>query len=329
MLKSRSKGFTLIELLVVIAIIAILAAILFPVFAQAKEAAKKTQSLSNLKQMMTATFIYVTDSDDYMPLGIAPYAPGNTWTWDYFYPVGISRWNWTTSATDVARKGAAEVTCFNSIQPYMKNLDMLQCPGASARRTSVWSLTPDNHRGTGGSTLPKGLPFIEYTYNGLLQAQSTSAIASPADLPAYWHGQGKRAVYGHAYTSPGLICNTLTAPCIYVPQNASSCSTLDGGISFYTTRTQRGGSALFGRGLIMAHMDGHAKFRNIRVPGQTTVIPTASETDPRTDPFAVYYQGRPAGRWWDSNFCHAYMFRPDYDFSPQPAYLTLGGTEVP
>ncbi len=61
------RAFTLIELLVVIAIIAILAAILFPVFAQAKDAAKKTQSISNMKQIGTATHIYLGDYDDQMP----------------------------------------------------------------------------------------------------------------------------------------------------------------------------------------------------------------------------------------------------------------------
>ena len=60
----KRSAFTLIELLVVIAIIAILAAILFPVFAQAKQAAKKTADLSNMKQQGTATQIYLNDSDD-------------------------------------------------------------------------------------------------------------------------------------------------------------------------------------------------------------------------------------------------------------------------
>lgn len=75
------KAFTLIELLVVIAIIAILAAILFPVFAQAKAAAKKTQALSNAKQLGTASFLYMSDWDDWvnrkwwdMHVDLLPYA---------------------------------------------------------------------------------------------------------------------------------------------------------------------------------------------------------------------------------------------------------------
>ena len=61
------RAFTLIELLVVIAIIAILAAILFPVFSQAREAAKRAQCTSNLKQFGAAWTLYLGDNDDRMP----------------------------------------------------------------------------------------------------------------------------------------------------------------------------------------------------------------------------------------------------------------------
>jgi prepilin-type N-terminal cleavage/methylation domain-containing protein/prepilin-type processing-associated H-X9-DG protein len=64
---TKRYGFTLIELLVVIAIIAILAAILFPVFAQAREQARKANCLSNLKQIATATMMYSTDYDETLP----------------------------------------------------------------------------------------------------------------------------------------------------------------------------------------------------------------------------------------------------------------------
>src|SRR5579875_619174 len=66
-IQNRRSGFTLIELLVVIAIIAILAAILFPVFAQAKLAAKKTVSLSNVKEQALGIIMYAGDSDDTLP----------------------------------------------------------------------------------------------------------------------------------------------------------------------------------------------------------------------------------------------------------------------
>jgi prepilin-type N-terminal cleavage/methylation domain-containing protein/prepilin-type processing-associated H-X9-DG protein len=76
----KQKAFTLIELLVVIAIIAILAAILFPVFAQAKQAAKKTQSLSNVKQLALGTLMYGNDYDDNFVAQGEP-GPGNGWGW--------------------------------------------------------------------------------------------------------------------------------------------------------------------------------------------------------------------------------------------------------
>jgi len=72
----QRKAFTLIELLVVIAIIAILAAILFPVFAQAKLAAKKTAALSGNKQLALAIIMYNNDSDGQFPLGFQ----GQSWT---------------------------------------------------------------------------------------------------------------------------------------------------------------------------------------------------------------------------------------------------------
>ncbi len=78
------KAFTLIELLVVIAIIAILAAILFPVFAQAKEAAKRTACLSNAKQLGLSQKMYSTDNDDVLPIFHAYNTTPAPWTDGHF-----------------------------------------------------------------------------------------------------------------------------------------------------------------------------------------------------------------------------------------------------
>ncbi len=108
--KSRS-GFTLIELLVVIAIIAILAAILFPVFAQAREAARKTACLSNTKQLGLAITMYVQDYDEVYPMD----------SWDV-PPIGNAD-NDLHSANYLS-----SVTWIWQIMPYIKNRQILVCP---------------------------------------------------------------------------------------------------------------------------------------------------------------------------------------------------------
>lgn len=76
--KTRQKGFTLIELLVVIAIIAILAAILFPVFARAREKARQANCLSNVKQTTLAVMMYAQDYDERLPITMEPDDHGGT-----------------------------------------------------------------------------------------------------------------------------------------------------------------------------------------------------------------------------------------------------------
>lgn len=109
----QKKAFTLIELLVVIAIIAILAAILFPVFAQAKAAAKKTSCLSNNKQSSLGAVMYAGDYDDVFPFDGGG-SPGMTY---YGQP-------YVNGAMDPA----ARTNWARGVYPYIKNTGVYLCP---------------------------------------------------------------------------------------------------------------------------------------------------------------------------------------------------------
>lgn len=113
------RAFTLIELLVVIAIIAILAAILFPVFAQAKAAAKKTACLSNLKQIGTGHVLYQGDYDDNtVPAGYYASISGSNYVYQYWHGQLIS----DGTARYDSRAGL--------LQPYMKSEAIQDCSEA-------------------------------------------------------------------------------------------------------------------------------------------------------------------------------------------------------
>lgn len=119
------RGFTLIELLVVIAVIAILAAILFPVFAQAREAARKVSCLSNCRQMGTAVMMYAQDYDEMYP----------SCSWDT-PPLG-------TADNDSRNPNYRTAMSWPfKIQPYLKNRQVFVCP-SDPNPKNGWSCYQD------------------------------------------------------------------------------------------------------------------------------------------------------------------------------------------
>jgi prepilin-type N-terminal cleavage/methylation domain-containing protein/prepilin-type processing-associated H-X9-DG protein len=153
----KTKGFTLIELLVVIAIIAILAAILFPVFASAKLAAKKTVDLSNMKQVGTGFLLYANDYDDRFPLTS--------------FPTATNSWAIRT-------------------QPYVKSWDLFRSPGDNSAfwpaKGTQWpdeTVPLDDPRWKQYRTTSYLLnAFMGGSYNGSGTYSTTSSIGAPADV---------------------------------------------------------------------------------------------------------------------------------------------------
>lgn len=177
--RTHTNAFTLIELLVVIAIIAILAAILFPVFAQAKEAAKKTTCLSNLKNIGTGFLIYTSDYDD--TYSFCQSMSGGTNTTDLV--------SWATLNYPYFKSGDVN-TDQNGTKATVAKDGIFQCP--SAPRAQQGTLV------VGGNIInPEGYVygvhhqiFADNAYsqdpnftlnNQLVQSMTTTSLDSPAD----------------------------------------------------------------------------------------------------------------------------------------------------
>lgn len=141
----RNQGFTLIELLVVIAIIAILAAILFPVFGRARENARRTACLSNMKQVGLGLQMYVQDYDERTPRGLLSEVP------------------------NFGAPGALPMF-LNLLTPYTKNIQIYACPSAPA------------YNGASMPHRPTELSNTNYVGNANVMQRSIAAIPNTAEI---------------------------------------------------------------------------------------------------------------------------------------------------
>ncbi len=190
---TTKKGFTLIELLVVIAIIAILASILFPVFARARENARRASCQSNLKQIGLAVMQYQQDYDE----RTMPYEAGTT-TW-----MGTYVDNGTDDYFDLSN---------SLIQPYMKSGQVAQCPSSpiypitSAQTTPVayayntHYLSSEGAGGGGGVRGGVNTAVIEMPAETVLMMDGITWGGSPAawGSPGYMFGPSTGLTRGHA-----------------------------------------------------------------------------------------------------------------------------------
>ncbi len=219
------RAFTLIELLVVIAIIAILAAILFPVFAQAREQARKTACSSNMRQIGLALNMYVQDYDERLPTQ----HPDN-------FPVGGPKGSWLTNPFP---------NWIGLLWPYLKNWQMLRCPTAGP---SGW-----------GGVYGPANEQTNYMINGVVgrwpESPALAQVPAPADLiylqESYYYGPFSiaRPLLGYAGAKKGYQYWHYGFP------NNGYCNGLSAGppdCEVYGATHKDGGNLVF--------CDGHAKY---------------------------------------------------------------------
>ena len=231
----RQYGFTLIELLVVIAIIAILAAILFPVFAQAREKARQTSCLSNIKQVLAGAGMYAQDYDG----GMLP-----SWLNYQNIPAGQEY-----------RRGWSAI-----IEPYTKNLGIAECPSvgtAWGTHTAPRPNDPNRHTPLGIGHVHDQLGWDTFTVKESHIARSADMIyfvdaAAIYDGGDPWNGQSTaytKYLQNPDLPNPGVNqvpAMIIRSPAQYIGGAAGWCS-VDVPIARHT------GTANVG------FVDGHAK----------------------------------------------------------------------
>lgn len=326
--KRKKTGFTLIELLVVIAIIAILAAILFPVFAQAKEAAKKTKTLAETKQVGTAAQIYIADYDDTFMLMHPIDSATGTYLHTNVSASGLGPYRLASVPAGWGPNAAAQATdavaWTNSIYPYTKNNDIYSGSGSLNLYTS-------------GFTYPAGisLPTVGLSGNGLLNAYNATAVTGVSSTPLFWFGNGKESYRGYSYTNPYLRCTAVgTAAAPAPPCRFNPGGSVQAGVAVRSREDTYEFSfvpandtvRVFGRGNIVVFVDSSAKY----IPmGSDTPTPAGQGVRKYYEPGFTYFgpqSGFPAGNVDAPMRCvsavgsphYQSMFRPDtnlnYDF---------------
>jgi prepilin-type N-terminal cleavage/methylation domain-containing protein/prepilin-type processing-associated H-X9-DG protein len=292
MVGRKSEAFTLIELLVVIAIIAILAAILFPVFAQAREKARAATCISNEKQITTATLMYSQDYDEQFPFAFG-YYPGVGWLYQY---VGDIPYNWECPNGVCGAKWtmAMQEYWVNSIQPYTKNNAIFLCPSSSKASDLVAPPAP-------GAPAPVKTSL---SYNGLLMAVPQAMVTYPSRVPLMTESNGAGYFNGFSQANPVLACDNPNAPCTYVSGTGNPAN--NGETSGWFTFVGR--ASVHGKGQNWSFVDGHVKFKNLSVG-----VRDPASTDWRNEPWYNYDRDEyPAGAWGGNG--HVWYFRPDNDF---------------
>jgi prepilin-type N-terminal cleavage/methylation domain-containing protein/prepilin-type processing-associated H-X9-DG protein len=162
---TRRKAFTLIELLVVIAIIAILAAILFPVFARARENARRASCQSNVKQIMLGVFQYTQDYDEKFVLA-------------------------HNEDATLAQLPAAQRSWYNNLQPYLKSTQIYRCPSDTNDTPALYAAYPVSYIvniNFGDRLTPVSLASVQnpattvYMVDGLKRSDGTTTLPTSAD----------------------------------------------------------------------------------------------------------------------------------------------------